>query len=139
MAKEKKASEYISEFLNFMNSAVRLCDFCENELVKQDKITQDFLHSLELNELKYADRAKIATQLALNRRDRRYYKDRIEELTAIKTYVNENKKVFAELSRLLGAVRKSEKHHIDRVYVPKVLDMPKITSKSTDKEDRYAR
>lgn len=131
MVEEKKPSEYISEFLNFVNGAARLCDFCENELIKQDKITQDLLHSLELNELKYSDRAKIATQLTLNRKDRRYYKDRVEELTPIRNYISDNRKFFNELSKLLGSVRKSEKYHNNRHYKPKVLDMPPIDGKET--------
>ena len=80
---EKKPSEYITEFLNFVAEAQVKHKLDEEEVNKQDKLTQDYLHSLELGELKCDERSKIATKLAINRQDRRYYKDRVEELNPI--------------------------------------------------------
>ena len=77
---DKKPSEYISEFLNFVTEAQNIWDLYWEEVNKQDKLTQDYLHSLELDDLKCDERSKVATKLMINRKDRRYYKDRMEEV-----------------------------------------------------------
>lgn len=120
---DKKPSECISEFLNFVADAKVQYRICEEEVNNQDKLTQDYLHKLELGELKCGERSKIATKLAINRKDRRYYKDRVEELQPIVDFFADpqNKKVLDKLTNVLGQVRKAENYHKDRIYVPKVL------------------
>ena len=61
------------------------------ELKKQEQLTQDYLHSLELDDLRYEERNKVATKLAINRKDRRYFKDRVEEYEPIVKFLNEQK------------------------------------------------
>lgn len=119
----KLPSEYLTEFLNFISAAQSHYNFCSDELNKQDKLTQDYLHSLELDELKCGERSKIATKLAVNRKDRRYYKDRIEEFEPIVNFFNDpqNKKTLDKLSQVLGSCRKAEAYHKDRTYIPRVL------------------
>ena len=80
---DKRPSEYISEFLNFITAAQSHYRFCSDEVNNQDKLTQDYLHSLELDDLKCDERSKLATKLMINRKDRRYYCDRVEELEPI--------------------------------------------------------
>ena len=120
---DKKPSEYLSEFLNFVAEAQSHYRFCLEEVDNQEKLTQDYLHSLELDGLKRDERSKIATKLAINRRDRRYYKDRVEELEQIVEFFNDpqNKKVLDKLKQVLGATRKAEGYHKDRVYIPRML------------------
>ena len=120
---DKKPSEFISEFLNFIAWAQSHYGFCSDEVNNQDKLTQDYLHSLELGNMKCDERSKIATKLAVNRQDRRYYKDRVEELEPIVQFFEEpqNKKVLDKLKQVLGVVRKSELYHKDRKYTPRVL------------------
>lgn len=120
---EKKTSEYISEFLNFVSAAQKSYALCVEEQERQEKLTQDYLHSLELDGLKCDERSKIATKLAINRKDRRYYKDRVEELEPIVSFFADpqHKKVLDKLTQVLGLCRKQESYHKDRVYVPKVL------------------
>ena len=120
---DKKPSEYISEFLNFVAETQSQYRFCSDEVNNQDKLTQDYLHSLELDDLKCDERSKVATKLAINRKDRRYYKDRTEELEPIVEFFEEpqNKKVLDKLKQVLGVVRKSELYHKDRKYIPRVL------------------
>ena len=93
---DKKPSEYITEFLNFVAEAQVQHRICEEEVNNQDKLTQDYLHKLELGELKCDARSKVATKLAINRQDRRYYKDRVEEFKPIVDFFNDptNKKVL---------------------------------------------
>lgn len=119
----KKYSEYIAEFLNFVSNAQSNYKFCREEEEMQEKLTQDYLHSLELDNLKCDERSKIATKLAINRRDRRYYKDRVEELEPIVKFFEDqqNKRAFDKLREVLGQVRKQEEYHKNRIYIPKVL------------------
>jgi hypothetical protein len=120
---DKKPSEYLSEFLNFISEAQSHYRFCSEEVNNQDKLTQDYLHSLELDDLKRDERSKVATKLMINRKDRRYYRDRVEELEPIVQFFEEpqNKKVLDKMKQVLGVVRKSELYHKDRKYIPRVL------------------
>ena len=123
MIDPKNPSEYITEFLNFLSSVESSYNFCLSEMKKQEQLTQDYLHSLELDNLKYEERNKVATKLAINRKDRRYYKDRVEEYEPIVKFLNEqkNKNVVNQLKQVLGECRKAENYHKDRFYIPKVL------------------
>ena len=123
MMGDKKPSEYISEFLNFVTNAQSQYRFCSEEVLNQDKLTQDYLHSLELDNLKCDERSKLATKLAINRKDRRYYKDRVEELEPIVEFFNDpqNKKMLDKLKQVIGVTRKAESYHKQRTYIPKVL------------------
>lgn len=120
---DKKPSEYMSEFLNFISWAQSHYSFCSDEVNNQDKLTQDYLHSLELDDMKRDERSKVATKLAINRKDRRYYKDRVEELEPIVQFFEEpqNKRVLDKMKQVLGVVRKSEAYHKDRKYIPRIL------------------
>ena len=119
----KLPSVYLTEFLNFISDTQSHYSFCFEKVNEQDKLTQDYLHSLELDELKCSERSKLATKLATNRKDRRYYKDRVEELEPIVQFFEElqNKKMLDKLKQVLGQVRKQEGYHKDRTYVPRVL------------------
>lgn len=118
-----KPSEQITNFLNFITAAQSHYKFCEEEMKKQEALTQDYLHSLELDGLNCSERSKLATKLATNRKDRRYYKDRVEELEPIVTFFadQQNKKMLDRLQQVLGQVRKQENYHKDRTYTPKIL------------------
>ncbi|MEE1303255.1 MAG: hypothetical protein UHD64_10770, partial [Bacteroidales bacterium] len=118
----KLPSEYISEFLNFIADAQSHYCFCFEQMKEQEQLTQDYLHSLELDGLKYDERSKLATKLAINRKDRRYYKDRVEELDPIINWASDPTTVKAinQLKQALGAVRKQEGYHKDRTYYPRV-------------------
>ena len=81
------------------------------------------MHQLELDNLKCAERSKVATQLAICRKNRRYYKDKVEELKPLIDFLGEveNKKVIEKLKRVLGETKKQERGHENRFYVPRVL------------------
>lgn len=119
----KKPSEYIAEFLKFVAEAQVKYGLYWDEVNTQDKLTQDYLHSLELDNLKCDERSKLATKLMANRKDRRYYKDRVEELEPIVKFFedHQNKRVLNLMTNVLGDVRKAEGYHKDRKYKPRVL------------------
>lgn len=118
-----KPSEQITNFINFITTAQSHYKFCKEEQEKQEALTQDYLHSLELDGLNCSERSKLATKLATNRKDRRYYKDRVEELEPIVTFFADpqNKKILDKLQQVLGQMRNQEKRHQNRYYVPKIL------------------
>ena len=119
----ERPSEQLANFLNFVSTAQSHYNFCMDEMKKQEQLTQDYLHSFELDDLKRNERSKLATKLVINRKDRRYYKDRVEELEPIVQFFEEqqNKKVLDKLKQVLGATRREEGYHKDRKYVPRVL------------------
>ena len=64
MSEERKISEVIADFVKFLNNAQFSYTYMLEKMGEQDKITQDILHQLELENLKYNERAKLATHLA---------------------------------------------------------------------------
>lgn len=116
---EHKKSEIISGFLNLIEDCKRKLPWAEECVNEQDKLTQDLLHKLELGD--YKSRAKVATALSINRKDRRYYKDLVEEAVILVEFFKEYKDAVESLKQLLGVMRKVENYHKDRHYVPRVL------------------
>ena len=128
MSKPKKYSERISDFLDLMNEVKSAYEINLENQRNEEALTQDLLHKLELEDTPYKERCKIATQLKINRQDRRYYKDVVEEIEPLYNFLygniegtNANKKFVERLKQVLGAVKKQEKYHTYRTYVPKVL------------------
>lgn len=127
-----KVSKNIENFLNFYDSIQR--EYCVAfEMVnKCDKLTQDLLHRLELEDLSTGEKNKIATQLKYCRKDRRYWKDIVEEtgpFVQLFTMADGAKKPEVELYRkfinvlreALGKTRKQEAYHVSRSYKPRVI------------------
>ena len=114
-------SDIITAFLNLIIQSENEYQFALELQRPEEKKTQDVLHMLELDNLNYKERAKLATQLKNIRQKRRRYKDEVEELECIVQFKKENKNLVNMLTQLLGKQRKVEKSHIDRHYTPKVL------------------
>ena len=125
MKQERKMppSHFIKAFLDFVENAKSEYTFNFEAMKNEERITQDYLHKLELEGLNYRERSKIATQLAANRQARRNYKDAVEELSPIVDFFEDpqNKKLIDHMTRLLGQVRKVENYHQRRFYVPKAI------------------
>lgn len=129
-----KSSKNIENFLNFYDTAQREYNIAFEMVNKCDLLTQDLLHKLELDKLSNSEKNKIATQLKYCRKDRRYWKDIVEELEpfiVIFTVAGDNKKVhecsktFINIlrSNVLGQVRKQEDYHANRSYKPRIVKM----------------
>lgn len=116
-----KNSQIIKNFLDMINEAELNIVADYNYVNKLDKATQDIMHKLELEDLSYAENCKLMTKLKNIRKDRRYYKDRVEQYQVISDYYNANKKSVELLRQKLGEVRKVEEYHSKRTYTPKVL------------------
>lgn len=92
--------------------------------IRMDQLTQDYLHMLELEELNYSERAKLATKLMQCRQLRREYKDTVEILEPLVQFLDSDRgrNMLNLLREALGKTRKVEKLMENRMYFPRVLD-----------------
>lgn len=118
---ERKVSEYIADFLEFIRNAQAEYGWGAEKEKEQETLTQDILHCLELEENGYHEKARLAGCLAETRRERRQHKDAVEELMPVVEFAEKNKKLLNEMEQMAGAVRKSERHHANRSCHPRVL------------------
>lgn len=116
--KDKQTSDYISEFLRFIDSASKEYNAAYNAVGIADKTTQDYLHQLELGE--YSARQKTATALAKNLKIRRENKDIVSILKPIFDFVSTYPQAINELKKVLGEIRKQERTKT-RYYYPRVV------------------
>lgn len=133
---QQTPSEILKIFLDFVESAKSEYAYNLEAMKNEERLTQDFLHKLELEGLNCRERSKIATQLVANRQARRQYKDAVEELEPIVQFFEEtqNKITLRKMSELLGAVRKVESYHQHRMYTPKAAPQGK---KRENKSQNY--
>ena len=89
---------------------------------EKDKETIDFMHEVELKKLKQNEKAKMMTRLVEIRKERRYWKNKVDEYQSINELLNDKefKKTIEQLKQVLGKVRKAENYLEDREYKPRV-------------------
>lgn len=135
-----RVSKNIENFLNFYDAVKRDYDTAFEMVNQCDKLTQDLLHRLELESLSTSEKNKIATQLKYCRKDRRYWKDIVEETESFvamfnqtevsqsdgkkKAEVEANRRFINMLRETLGKTRKQEGYHANRSYKPRII-LPK--------------
>lgn len=132
----EKRSENISVFLGFVDQALKDYDWASEMVDLENKRQQDLLHDIEFI-TSSKDRNKLCTKLHRSRKDRRWYKDIVEETEPIRTFFRDpqNKKVLEQMKQLLGTVRKAENYHENRTYTRRFvasaddvkLEIPDIT------------
>lgn len=123
-----KFSPIISEFCKMMEDVSKDYAWNFEEVNRMDRLTQDYLHKLELRNLDYKERAKVATQLAQCRRARRERKDTVEVLEPLVRFLesDKGKNLYNLVREALGQTRKVEGRMETRVYVPRVLEEESI-------------
>lgn len=116
-------SKTVEDFCNFLEGAQKDFTWNGNEVNRMDKLTQDFLHHLELDGLDYGERAKVATQIAKCRQLRRECKDTTQVLEPLVSFLDSEKgrQLFHLLREVLGKTRKVEERMETRSYHPRVL------------------
>jgi len=114
-------SDIIKNFLDMIGEAESTLPTVYSLVNDLDKATQDIMHKLELEDLSYKENCKLMTQLKTIRKDRRYYKDKVEQYMIISQYYKENRKPVDLLRQKLGEMRKVEEYHSTRTYRPRVL------------------
>ena len=132
-----KVSKNIENFLNFYDAVKREYDIAFEMVNQCDKLTQDLLHRLELESLSTGEKNKIATQLKYCRKDRRYWKDIVEETESFvnmfnqteasqadskkKAEIEANRRFINMLRETLGKTRRQEGYHANRSYKPRII------------------
>lgn len=117
-------SSTISDFCKMVTEAKSDYEWNRAEVNRLDKLTQDYLHKLELDGLDYRERAKIATQLSKCRQLRRASKDTVEILEPFIDFIesDKGKQTMNLMREALGKTRKTEQYMENRTYRYKVLE-----------------
>lgn len=116
-------SNTISSFCVLMDEARKDYEWNFEEVNRLDKLTQDYLHKLELDGLDYRERAKVATALSRCRQQRRMCKDTVEVLDPLVQFLDSEKgsNLMNLMREVLGKTRRVEKNMENRIYVSRVL------------------
>ena len=128
-----KTGKKLEAFLTFYDEAVNTYKYCYEKVNECEKLECDLKHKLELGT--YADvneERRIQTQLKYCLRDRRYYKDRVEELEPfVLLFLSKDKDkenivrsctaTVNQFRQALGGVRRAENYHASRTYKPRIL------------------
>lgn len=118
-----ETSDKIKAFLDFVDECYSLNDTAKNAISTEEKRQQDLLHEIEF-ESNVKARSRICTRLHHSRKERRKYKDLFEETDEIVKFFNEpqHRRTLDQMRQLLGKVRKVEKYHENRYYVPRIKE-----------------
>lgn len=122
--KKPEFSPAIENFCNIAEQARLDYEWNYTEVKRLEQLTQDYLHKLELDNLSYSERAKIATKLAECRKQRRASKDTVSVLEPFVSFIesDKGKKMMNSIKELLGHTRSIEKRMETREYRQRVLD-----------------
>lgn len=120
-----KFSETISNFCDMVTEVKSDYEWNKTEVNRLDRLTQDYLHQLELNGLNYKERAKVATQLTKCRQLRRASKDTVEILEPFVEFIEseKGKQAMNFMKEALGKTRKVETYMKNRTYRYKELNV----------------
>lgn len=127
MSKQSKTprfSEAVSAFCAMVENTLRDYRWNYEEVNRLEKLTQDYLHALELSGAAYKERAKIATKLAEARKMRRASKDTVAILTPLVEFLDTDrgKDMMNMMREVLGKTRKVEEQLSRRTYRNRVLE-----------------
>ena len=128
-----KVSKRLEDFISFYDEAINTYKYAYDMVNQCDKLKCDLLHKIELGLFEDKNEEKrIQTQLKYCLKDRRYYKDRVEELEPFvsffiykdkekEPYIRTNAECINRIKNALGSVRKAEEYHRERTYKPRIL------------------
>lgn len=128
-----KISKRLEDFILFYDEAINTYKYAYDMVNRCDKLKCDLLHKIELGLFEDKNEEKrIQTQLKYCLKDRRYYKDRVEELEPfVQLFWNNDKEKEINtranltcvniIKNALGSVRKAEEYHKERTYKPRIL------------------
>ena len=114
-------SEIIEDFLELLREAKPAYDFNHENMNRMDLLATDIDHKFEKIELTYHQYAQLGKKLTECQRERRVYKDEVEELRHIVKWYENNQSAYKSLTQLLGEIRKEEQYHTNRTYAPRVM------------------
>lgn len=116
MSEYDRYSRKVSEFTEFLREIQEI--YTEHKPLEHqaDVQTQDILHTLELDPVKYRDCALLAIKLKEIRQERREAKDTVRHTQPIIDWIVANQKAVNTLSNLFGELKKLEKEDRQRQY-----------------------
>ena len=112
-------SQSLSDFLEFLRQSQQDYNIAVDIELTKSKETQDILHKIELDDVKYHDYAKLGKSLKSIRNERREAKNIQLQLAPLVGWIKENQNVVRGLERLLGEVRKVETNVKNAHYYPR--------------------
>lgn len=112
-------SQSLSDFLEFLRKSQQDYNIAVDIELTKSKETQDILHKIELDDIKYHEYAKLAKALKSIRNERREAKNIQLQLAPLVGWIKENQNVVWGLERLLGEVRKAETNIKNTHYYPR--------------------
>ena len=112
-------SQSLSDFLEFLRKSQQDYNIAIDIELTKSKETQDILHKIELDDVKYHDYAKLGKALKSIRNERREAKNIQLQLAPLVGWIKENQNVVRGLERLLGEVRKAETNIKNAHYYPR--------------------
>lgn len=112
-------SQSLSDFLEFLRQSQQDYSIAADIETTKSKETQDILHKIELDDIKYHEYAKLAKALKSIRNERREAKNIQLRLAPLIGWIKENQNVVRGLERLLGEVRKAETNIKNAHYYPR--------------------
>lgn len=123
--------EFLISMKNFFENINSLRKDLKKEIQKEDDITQDLLHELELASLNGVEIMQVAKQLKEARQERRKYKDELEKVNILKTFTDKynNKLIVGDIIKVLKELKILEKNKNSRKYNARVLENLKCTKK----------
>lgn len=112
-------SQQIDSFLAFLRNCEQRYHMAEADELEANAITNDILHSLELEAHLDDEVMALGLELAGIRRKRRAAKDILSETAPVLAWMEANRTVIKGLEQLLGEVRKAERAAENRIYTPR--------------------
>ena len=109
---ERRPSEIITEFLNFLESSKNEYESAYEDVGKEDSKVQTFLHDMEFAKDK-GERNRIATRLQQSRKARRKAKDRVKLYEHVHNfYTDKQNQGFLKALRRLQNEQASEEKYL---------------------------
>ena len=118
-----KLSERISDLCGELDRAQMDYQYYYDKVNEMDRLTQDYLHMVELKDLYDMELIRFGEELRDCRRKRREYKDICGHLHPVVVFLETEKGQAAhnQLKQLLGKVREAEERLANRQYIPRIL------------------
>ena len=115
------------DFFSKLSNLVSQYDVYFDYVNKANLATNDLLHKLELGKIEEGEtKTKLFTQLTNIRKDRRFYKDKVESLESVITYYDNNKNVLNQLKNIIGTSNKKYNNRVYRKYKPRIFTDMKV-------------
>lgn len=135
MENERHISDGIDDFLTFLREIEQTRHIYLSIEWDADNETQDILHIIELKEVNQNELDSLYNKLKEIRCKRRKAKEYILQTASIINWIDENRNVVKGIERLLGEVRKAERHSQNKIFTPKTEIFDEIFEKRNEEKN----